>query len=32
MGLCKTPSCVTRYSADAWHELKGTPFREDVSS
>ena len=31
MGLCKTPSCVTRYSADAWHELKGTPFREDVS-
>ncbi len=31
MRVCKTPSCVTRYSVDAWHELKGIPFREDVS-
>ncbi|KAI7838066.1 hypothetical protein COHA_008149 [Chlorella ohadii] len=29
MRVCKTPSCVTRYSVDAWHELKGIPFRED---
>jgi predicted membrane chloride channel (bestrophin family) len=29
MGMCRTPSCVTRFTKDAWHELKGTPFRED---